>query len=74
MHREPIIKLLGIKDLHVDVWDSGEDDNGLWFELHTAVRQQIRPQCRKKTKRVHGYRWQVIQSSRVGGQPVTLHL
>ncbi|RSL28651.1 ISL3 family transposase, partial [Salibacterium salarium] len=46
MHTEPIIKLLGIKDTHVDGWDSGENEAGLWFERRTAVRKQKCPKCR----------------------------
>ncbi|RSL28735.1 transposase, partial [Salibacterium salarium] len=46
----------------------------MWFERRTAVRKQKCPKCRMKTKRVHGYRWQSIQGSHVGNQPVTLYL
>ncbi|MGJ9383122.1 hypothetical protein [Salipaludibacillus sp. CF4.18] len=35
-----ITNLLGIKDAHVHVFDSGEEENGFWFELYTTVRKQ----------------------------------
>ncbi|WP_432653212.1 transposase family protein [Salibacterium salarium] len=48
----------------------------MWFERRTAVRKQKCPKCRKKTKRIHGYRWQSIQGSHVGNAtktPLSLH-
>lgn len=56
-----ITSFLGIKDKHVEVFNSGEKEDRFWFELHTRVRKRKCPKCKKRTKRVHGYRWQSIQ-------------
>lgn len=69
-----IIKLLGIKDTHVELWDSGENEEGLWFELHTKVICQRCPRCRAYTKRVHSYRTQKIQGAHMNGKSVTLYV
>ncbi len=67
-----ITNLLGIKDRHIHVFDSGEDGNGFWFELHTAVRKQTCPACQTKTKRIHGYREQKVQGDCIAGKHVDL--
>lgn len=61
MQNHFIIELLGIKDKHVDVWNISDRPGGLLVELHTKVRKQKCPFCKKRTKRVHGYRNQSIQ-------------
>lgn len=74
MQEHSIIKLLGIKDTHVELWDSGENEEGLWFELHTKVICQRCPRCRAYTKRVHSYRTQKIQGAHMNGKSVTLYV
>jgi len=69
-----ITNLLGIKDLHVYVFDSGEEENSFWFELHTTVRKQTCPACQRKTKRIHSYREQKIQGDRISGKRVDLYV
>jgi transposase len=46
-----IINLLGIKDKHVEIFDSGEEQGVFWFELHTRVKMQKCPKCKSRTKR-----------------------
>ncbi len=67
-----IIEWLEIKDAHVELWDSGESENGYWFEFHTRVRRQTCVKCKHRTKRVHSYRSQNVQGSRMNGKAVTL--
>ncbi|MGJ9385938.1 helix-turn-helix domain-containing protein [Salipaludibacillus sp. CF4.18] len=66
-----ITNLLGIKDAHVHVFDSGEDMNDFWFELYTTVRKQTCPPC---LKRIHSYREQKIQGDRISGKRVDLYV
>lgn len=56
MQGHSIIHLLGIKDSHVELWDSGENEEGFWFELQTRVKSQRCTGCGERTKRVHSYR------------------
>lgn len=72
MQSDFIIKLLGIKDRHVEVWDSGEDASGLWFELYTRVKSQKCLKCGCRTKRIHGYRIQTVETVALSEKPVTL--
>ncbi|WP_143522825.1 transposase family protein, partial [Pseudomonas sp. 2822-15] len=74
MYYNTIISLLGIKDKHVEIYDSGEETQYFWFELHTKVKLHKCPHCKEKTKRVHDYRWQKLEGSRVAGKKVELHL
>ncbi|MGJ9386120.1 transposase family protein [Salipaludibacillus sp. CF4.18] len=69
-----IINLLGIKEAHVYVFDSGEEENGFWFELYTTVCKQTCPACQTKTKRIHSYREQKIQGDRISGKRVDLYV
>jgi transposase len=69
-----IINLLGIKDKHVEIFDSGEEEDVFWFELHTRVNMQKCPKCKSRTKRIHSYRMQKIQSSSMAGKRVYLHV
>jgi transposase len=69
-----IINLLGIKDKHVEIFDSGEEEGVFWFELHTRVNMQKCPKCKSRTKRIHSYRMQKIQSSSMAGKRVYLHV
>lgn len=74
MQEHFIIKLLGIKDSHIELWDSGEDEQGFWFELHTKLKSHRCPRCRAYTKRMHNYRTQKIQAECVNGKPVILYV
>lgn len=74
MSFDSTISLLGIKDKHVDLYDSGETEASFWFELHTRVRKQSCPKCQEKTKRVHGYRFQSIQGEPIANKKVELQL
>ena len=61
MRHHFITELLGIKDRHIEVWHIQEEEGGLLVELGTKVRTQTCPSCRKRTRRVHGYRNQPLQ-------------
>ncbi|MCE7793807.1 ISL3 family transposase [Salipaludibacillus sp. CUR1] len=74
MRFHSITRFLGIKDDHVEVFDTGEKEKSFWFQLHTKVRKQTCPKCKEKTKRIHGYRWQCIQGAPIAGKKVELHL
>lgn len=74
MSFDSIISLLGIKDKHVELFDSGENGKGFWFEIYTRVRRQTCPKCKVKTKRVHGYRWQSVQGEPIANKKVELRL
>ncbi|UCZ51650.1 ISL3 family transposase [Bacillus shivajii] len=74
MQLDFITKLLGIKDKHVFVFDSGEEEQCFWFELHSEVRKQKCPKCKEKTKRIHGYRMQSIQGAQIAEKKVYLQL
>ena len=69
-----ITRFLGIKDNHVEVYDSGEQEKIFWFQLNTKVRKQTCPKCKEKTKRIHGYRWQCVQGAPIAGKKVELQL
>lgn len=75
MQNHFIIELLGIKDKHVELWDICDDIPGkLTVELHTKVKRQKCPFCKKRTKRVHGYRNQNIQGPLLSHTTVTMCL
>lgn len=65
---------MGIKDSHIELWDSWENEDGFWFELHTKVKSQRCSSCKKYTKRVHSYRMQKVQGTRMNGKQVTLYV
>lgn len=69
-----IINWLGIKDSHVELWDSGENEKGFWFELNTKIKRQKCAHCGERTDRVHSYRTQKMESSRLNGKAVILHV
>ncbi|ADI00439.1 ISL3 family transposase [Salisediminibacterium selenitireducens] len=75
MHDHFIIEMLWIKDGNVKVWDvSYEDEQILRADLYTEKRKQKCPSCGNKTKRVHGYRNQMIQGPRLVQGKVTVSL
>ena len=69
-----ITELLGIKDRHIEVWHIGKEEAGLFVELGTKVRTQTCPSCRKRTRRVHGYRNQPLQGPLLSHTQVQLLL
>lgn len=74
MQEHLIIKLLGIKDKHIEVWDTKLDTREFQVWLQTTVRAYSCPKCRVKTKRVHSYRSQSIQGRLIEDRPVIIHL
>lgn len=74
MQNHFIIDLLGIKDKHVDVWSIHNEPSELQVKLFTNVKKQMCTHCKKKTKRVHGYRMQKIQGPILSTKPVIIYL
>ena len=75
MHEHFIIEMLGIKDRNVKVWEVYYEQNqDLQVDLYTEKRKQKCPSCSQKTKRVHGYRSQMIQGPRLVQGKVTVNL
>lgn len=74
MQQHFIIELLGIKDTHIEVWEIDQKPEGMFIELHTKQRKQKCPFCKKRTKRVHGYRHQTIQGPVISEKRVTLYI
>ncbi|WP_017756557.1 ISL3 family transposase [Calidifontibacillus oryziterrae] len=74
MQNHFIIELLGIKDRHVDVWSISEQSGIFIVELDTKVKRQRCPSCKGITKRIHGYRNQIIQGPIVSNKRVQIHL
>ncbi len=68
-----IIKLLGIKDKHIEVWDTQLDTREFQVCLQTIVRTYSSPKCRVKTKRIHSYRSQSIQGRLIEDRPFIIH-
>lgn len=69
-----IMQLLGIKDKHVELWDMKEENREIHCWLQTKQISQCCPHCGAKTKRVHSYREQLIQSRLIEERPVFIHL
>lgn len=74
MQRHFIIKLLGIKDKHVDVWGVTEESSSFIVELYTKQKQQKCPFCKEKTRRVHSYRRQDIQGPVLSNKTMKISL
>ena len=69
-----IIKLLGIEDKHVELWDVDESESKLQAWVTTKVKTQKCPKCKARTRKVHAYFNQTVES--IGGlhKPLTLHI
>ncbi|SFO99622.1 hypothetical protein SAMN05720591_1301, partial [Halolactibacillus alkaliphilus] len=60
-----IIKLLGIEDKHVELWDVDESKSKLQAWITTKVKTQKCPKCKARTRKVHAYFDQTVES--IGG-------
>ncbi|WP_212946688.1 transposase family protein [Siminovitchia terrae] len=49
-------------------------DHAFHIEIGTKVRRVTCPNCKKKTKYVHGYRMQRVQGRMIEERPVVFHL
>lgn len=74
MQENFIMKMLGIKEKHVELWDMKEENRAFHFWLQTKQRKQTCPKCGEKTKRVHSYRTQLIKGRLIEERPVKIHL
>ena len=73
MQENFIMKMLGIKEKHVELWDMKEENRAFHFWLQTKQRKQTCPTCGEK-KRVHSYRTQLIKGRLIEEHPVKIHL
>lgn len=74
MHEHFIIQLLGIKDKHVELWDMDMGKKEIYVALYTKVKRQKCSKCGEWTRRVHGYRNQIIQGRLIEDKPVKIDL
>lgn len=74
MQEDFIMKLLGIKEKYVELWEMKEENGEFHFWLQTKQRKQTCPKCGAKTKRVHSYRMQLIKGRLIEDRPVKIHL
>ncbi len=74
MQEDFIMKMLGIKEKYVELWDMKEENREFHFWLQTKQRKQTCPKCGEKTKRVHSYRTQLIKGRLIEERPVKIHL
>lgn len=74
MQEHLIIELLGIKDKKVELFDFQVEDQEYRVWLQTMQRSHRCPTCKARTKRVHGYRTQTIQSRLIEDKSVKIYL
>lgn len=74
MQNDFITQLLGIKESYIEVEHAEVMDHAFHIEMGTKVRRVTCPNCKKKTKYVHGYRMQRVQGRLIEERPVVFHL